>query len=61
MSFMVIIVSEIGDKTFLIAAVMALQHSRLLVFSAAMAALFIMTVLSAIMGYVLPELFSKRT
>ena len=28
MSFMVILVSEIGDKTFLIAAVMAMQHSR---------------------------------
>ena len=60
MSFMVIIVSEIGDKTFLIAAVMALQHSRLLVFSAAMAALLVMTVLSAIMGVVLPELLSKQ-
>ena len=28
MSFMVILVSEIGDKTFLIAAVLAMTHSR---------------------------------
>jgi putative Ca2+/H+ antiporter (TMEM165/GDT1 family) len=28
MSLFVILVSEIGDKTFLIAAVMAMQHSR---------------------------------
>jgi hypothetical protein len=28
MSFLVILVSEIGDKTFLIAAVMSMQHSR---------------------------------
>ena len=61
MSFMVIIVSEIGDKTFLISAVMAIQHSRLLVFSAAMGALLVMTILSALMGVVLPELISKRS
>ena len=30
MSFLVILVSEIGDKTFLIAAVMAMTHSRFL-------------------------------
>lgn len=31
-SFTMIIVSEIGDKTFLVAALMAMRHPRLLVF-----------------------------
>jgi Ca2+/H+ antiporter, TMEM165/GDT1 family len=60
MSFMVILVSEIGDKTFLISAVMAMQYSRLLVFSAAITALLVMTILSALMGQILPSLVSKQ-
>jgi putative Ca2+/H+ antiporter (TMEM165/GDT1 family) len=60
MSFLIIIVSEIGDKTFLIAAVLAMTHSQLLVFSAAMSALFVMTVLSAFMGHLVPNLISKQ-
>ncbi|KAI8899184.1 hypothetical protein BC833DRAFT_586818 [Globomyces pollinis-pini] len=59
-SFLVILVSEIGDKTFLIAAVMAMTHSRLLIFSAAISALLVMTVLSALMGQILPQLISKQ-
>lgn len=43
-------VSEIGDKTFLIAALMAMRHPRLLVFSAASSSLAIMTVLAGIIG-----------
>ena len=45
-SLSVIIVSELGDKTFFIAAIMAMRHSRLVVFSAAIGALALMTVLS---------------
>src|SRR4051812_14328878 len=59
-SFMVILVSEIGDKTFFIAAVMAMKSPRSLIFSAAIAALLVMTVLSAFMGHVVPQLISKR-
>ncbi|KAJ3308780.1 karyopherin beta [Boothiomyces sp. JEL0838] len=59
-SFLVILVSEIGDKTFLIAAVMAMTHPRLLIFSAAMGALIVMTILSALMGQILPQLISKQ-
>ncbi|KAG9291823.1 hypothetical protein G9A89_012108 [Geosiphon pyriformis] len=59
LSFLMIIVSEIGDKTFLIAAIMAMQHSRLLVFSAAFCALIIMSVLSATLGHVVPNLIPK--
>ena len=45
-SFSVIVVSELGDKTFFIAAIMAMRHSRLTVFAGAMSALALMTVLS---------------
>ncbi|CAH00111.1 putative ribosome biosynthesis protein GDT1 [Kluyveromyces lactis] len=43
-------VSEIGDKTFLIAALMAMRHDRLLVFSASTASLVIMTILGGLIG-----------
>ena len=45
-SLSVIIVSELGDKTFFIAAIMAMRHSRLVVFSGAILALVIMTCIS---------------
>ncbi|KAF4269822.1 hypothetical protein KXW98_005550 [Aspergillus fumigatus] len=58
-SFTMIVVSEIGDKTFLVAALMAMRHPRLLVFSAAFSALIGMTVLSAILGHAVPTLIPK--
>lgn len=45
-SLSVIIVSELGDKTWFIAAIMAMRHSRLTVFMGAISALALMTVLS---------------
>lgn len=45
-SFSMIVVSELGDKTFFIAAIMAMRHSRLIVFAGAISALGLMTVLS---------------
>lgn len=45
-SLSVILVSEIGDKTFFIAAIMAMRHPRLTVFAGAIFALGLMTVLS---------------
>lgn len=60
LSFAMIIFSEIGDKTFLVAALMAMRHPRLLVFSAAFAALFVMTVLSAVLGHAVPTLLPRR-
>ncbi|KAL4873606.1 hypothetical protein BDV12DRAFT_160346 [Aspergillus spectabilis] len=59
-SFTMIIVSEIGDKTFLVAALMAMRHPRLLVFSAAFSALIGMTVLSAVLGHAVPSLIPKQ-
>lgn len=55
-----ILVSEIGDKTFLVAALMAMKHDRLLVFSAAFSALFVMTILSAVLGHTVPSLIPKK-
>lgn len=45
-SLSVIVVSELGDKTFFIAAIMAMRHSRITVFAGAISALALMTVLS---------------
>ncbi|ESO13051.1 hypothetical protein HELRODRAFT_159649 [Helobdella robusta] len=47
----VIVVSEIGDKTFFIAAIFSMKYSRLVVYLGAMFALVLMTVLSALLGY----------
>ena len=45
-----ILVSELGDKTFFIAAIMAMKESRLIVFTGALLALAVMTALSVFMG-----------
>jgi len=50
-SLSVIIVSELGDKTFFIAAIMAMKHSRLTVFSGAVISLAIMHVMASFFGY----------
>ena len=60
LSLTMILFSEIGDKTFLIAALMAMKHDRLLVFSAALSALIGMTILSAVLGHAVPTLLPKR-
>jgi len=59
LAFTMIMVSEIGDKTFLVACLMAMRHDRLLVFSAAYAALITMTILSAVLGHAVPTLIPK--
>ncbi|KAI0028983.1 hypothetical protein K488DRAFT_57381, partial [Vararia minispora EC-137] len=59
-AFMMIIVSELGDKTFLIAAILAMRHPRLTVFAGAFGSLLIMSVLSAALGHLLPTLVPKR-
>lgn len=57
----VIIVSELGDKTFFIAAIMSMRHSRLVVFTGAMCALGLMTVLSAVLGFATTVIPRKYT
>ncbi|CAL8119952.1 unnamed protein product [Orchesella dallaii] len=50
-SFSVTVTSVLGDKTFFIAAIMAMRYSRLRVFSGAIGALSLLTVVSALFGY----------
>ncbi|XP_030376568.1 transmembrane protein 165 isoform X2 [Scaptodrosophila lebanonensis] len=50
-SISVILLTELGDKTFFIAAIMAMRHPRLIVFGGAIAALALMTVLSCVFGW----------
>lgn len=60
-SISVILVSELGDKTFFIAAIMAMRHPRLTVFIGAISALALMTVLSAVFGMaanVIPRIYT---
>ncbi|KAH8091388.1 UPF0016-domain-containing protein [Cristinia sonorae] len=59
-SFAMIIFSEIGDKTFLIAAILAMRHPRMVVFAGAFGSLVVMSILSAELGHLLPTLIPKK-
>ncbi|KAJ6547150.1 UPF0016-domain-containing protein [Mycena capillaripes] len=59
-SFFMILASEIGDKTFLIAAILAMRHPRIVVFCGAFGSLVVMSILSAEMGHILPTLIPKK-
>ena len=50
-----ILATEIGDKTFFIAAVLSMRQKRSAVFLGAVLSLYVMTVLSSMMGLVLPQ------
>jgi len=54
-SFSTIVVSELGDKTFFIAAIMAMRYSRLAVLIGALTALFVMTGISTAFGVIATE------
>ncbi|CAK9313651.1 unnamed protein product [Citrullus colocynthis] len=54
------VLSEIGDKTFFAAAIMAMRHPRRLVLSGCMSALIVMTVLSVLVGWAAPNLISRK-
>ncbi|KAJ4722880.1 GDT1-like protein 2, chloroplastic [Melia azedarach] len=58
-AFSLIFVSEIGDKTFFIAALLAMQYDKGLVLLGSMAALALMTVLSVIIGIVFQSVPSQ--
>lgn len=60
MPILMIVVLEIGDKTFLIAALMAMKHLRWVVFTAAFLSLAIMTVLLGVIGHAVPALILQR-
>ena len=58
-SISVIVVSELGDKTFFIAAIMAMRHSRLIIYAGAMSALGAMTILSALLGNIVTKFIPR--
>ena len=58
-SLSVIIVSELGDKTFFIAAILAMRNPRITVFAGAMLALGLMTVLSGEFCYGTSFVFAR--
>ena len=61
----VILVSELGDKTFFIAAILAMTNNKITVFLSAISALATMTVLSALLGFVvttfIPTIYTYYT
>jgi len=59
-SLSVILVSEIGDKTFFVAAILAMRNNKLTVFLAAISALAVMTVLSALLGFVVTTFIPRE-
>ncbi|XP_075634467.1 GDT1-like protein 5 isoform X2 [Castanea sativa] len=54
------VLSEIGDKTFFAAAILAMRHPRKLVLSGCLSALIVMTILSALVGWAAPNLISRK-
>ncbi|CAO2837525.1 unnamed protein product [Amaranthus hypochondriacus] len=59
-SLCMILVSEMGDETFIIAALMAMRHPKSIVLSGALSALVVMTVLSTGLGRIVPNLISRK-
>lgn len=53
------VLSEIGDKTFFAAAILAMRHPRRLVLAGCLSALIVMTILSALVGWAAPNLISR--
>ncbi|KAG0486608.1 hypothetical protein HPP92_008703 [Vanilla planifolia] len=49
-AFTLIFISEIGDKTFFIAALLAMQYDKMMVLCGSMGALSLMTILSVVIG-----------
>lgn len=60
MAVSMIVVSEIGDKTFLMGALMAMRHSKWIVFTSSFCSLAIMTILSGIAGHAFVSVISER-
>lgn len=54
------VLSEIGDKTFFAAAILAMRHPRRQVLCGCLGALIVMTILSAVVGWAAPNLLSRK-
>lgn len=61
-SFSIIFVSELGDKTFFIASLLAAKYGRFVSFTGSLAALSVMTIISVVIGqlfHAVPSSISK--
>ncbi|KAL8035224.1 hypothetical protein ABFX02_12G083300 [Erythranthe guttata] len=54
------VLSEIGDKTFFAAAILAMRYPRRYVLSGCLGALIVMTILSAVVGWAAPNLIPRK-
>lgn len=52
-SFVMVLITEVGDKTFFLAMLLAMRHGKLAVFIGAMCALLFMTMGSAMAGFLI--------
>ncbi|KAG2564809.1 hypothetical protein PVAP13_7NG022500 [Panicum virgatum] len=52
--------SEIGDRTFCVAAILAMRHPRRLVLAGCVASSVVMTLISSSLGWVAPNLISSK-
>ncbi|XP_042052697.1 GDT1-like protein 4 [Salvia splendens] len=59
-SLAITVLSEIGDKTFFAAAILAMRYPRRHVLSGCLGALIVMTILSAVVGWAAPNLLSRK-
>lgn len=59
-AFGMIFFSEIGDKTFLIAAILAMRNSRTKIFFATSLALTLMTIIAVVAGQIVPALIPQK-
>lgn len=59
-SFLLILACELGDRTFFVAAILAMKAPRITVWAGALSALAAMTVLSAVIGKAFPLLLDRR-
>mmetsp|Transcript_23491 Transcript_23491/g.21363 ORF Transcript_23491/g.21363 Transcript_23491/m.21363 type:complete len:252 (-) Transcript_23491:34-789(-) len=60
-SFLLIFISEIGDKTFFIAALLAAKYGRFISFTGSIGALAIMTIISTVLGQLFHAVPSSLT
>ncbi|KAK6927961.1 Gdt1 family [Dillenia turbinata] len=54
------VLSEIGDRTFCVAAILAMRHPRKSVFLGCLSSTVVMTILSALVGWAAPNMISPK-
>lgn len=60
MSLTSIFLSELGDKTFFISAILSMNNSAWLIFAGSMFALSAMTLFACLIGFIIPNLFTPK-